>query len=86
MTNPEEVEELRTLIRRHGELTQSQRAWKVLAFWDEILPKLVKVMPKDYKRVLESLEKIKESGKSGDEAIMAAFELNARDAARVGGG
>ena len=43
-------------------------------------------MPKDYKRVLLSLRKVEEQGLSGDEAIMAAFEENARDVARVGGG
>ena len=35
-------------------------------------------MPNDYKRVLESLKKVKAQGLSGDEAIMAAFEENSR--------
>ena len=86
ITKSDEAEELRRIIRRHGELTHSPHAWRVLAFWDEILPKFVKVMPKDYRRVLESLEKVKESGISGEDAIMAAFDLNSRDASRVGGG
>ena len=43
-------------------------------------------MPKDYKRVLQSLKKVEEQGLSGDEAIMAAFEENVHDVARVGGG
>ncbi len=42
-------------------------------------------MPKDYKRVLQSMKKVVDSGLSGDQAIMAAFEENARDVARVGG-
>ena len=29
------------------------RAFKVLALWEEMAPKFVKVMPKDYKRVLQ---------------------------------
>ena len=62
------------------------RAAKVLAQWEQMVPKFVKVMPKDYKRVLQSLKRVREAGLSGDEAIMAAFEENARDAARVGGG
>ncbi len=34
-------------------------------------------MPKDYKRVLESIKRSRQSqGLSGDEAIMAAFEEN----------
>jgi glutamate synthase (ferredoxin) len=43
-------------------------------------------MPKDYKRVLESMKRVQQSGLGGDEAIMAAFEENARDVARIGGG
>jgi glutamate synthase (ferredoxin) len=51
-----------------------------------MVPKFVKVMPKDYKRVLTALKKAQESGLSGDEAMTAAFEANAQDVARVGGG
>ena len=44
------------------------------------------LLPKDYARVLQSLKKVQSQGLSGDEAIMAAFEENVRDVARVGGG
>jgi glutamate synthase (ferredoxin) len=50
-----------------------------------MLPKFVKVLPKDYKRVLEAMERAKSAGLKGDEAVMAAFEENARDLSRVGG-
>ena len=43
-------------------------------------------MPKDYKRVLQAMQRVKKSGLSGDDAIMAAFEENARDVSRIGGG
>ncbi len=81
----EEAEEIRQMIHRHSQYTRSQRAFKILALWDQMLPKFVKVMPKDYKRVLESLRKAKEAGLDGEQAVMAAFEANARDVARVGG-
>ncbi len=51
-----------------------------------LCPKFVKVLPKDYKRVLQSMKKVQSQGLSGDQAIMAAFEENIRDVARVGGG
>jgi glutamate synthase (ferredoxin) len=57
----------------------------VLDTWDKSLPKFVKVLPKDYKRVLMAMDRVIASGLSGDEAVMAAFEENARDLARVGG-
>ena len=50
-----------------------------------MVPRFVKVMPKDYKRMLECIQRAHEQGLTGDEAIMAAFEENARDLSRVGG-
>ena len=64
----------------------SQKAHKILADWKTYLPKFVKVMPRDYKRVLQAIAKAEADGLSGDEALAAAFEANTRDAARVGGG
>ena len=42
-------------------------------------------MPKDYKRMLQWLAEMEKAGLSGEEALMAAFEANARDVSRVGG-
>jgi glutamate synthase (ferredoxin) len=78
-------EELRELIERHWQHTRSGRARRLLDAWDVSVPKFVKVMPKDYQRVLACIRKAHDQGLTGDEAIMAAFEENARDLARVGG-
>ncbi len=84
--DPEEIAEVRKMIERHVEFTNSQRGAKILANWSEYLPKFVRVIPKDYQRVLESLKKVQSLGLSGEEAIMAAFLENSKDASRVGGG
>jgi glutamate synthase (ferredoxin) len=84
--DPDEIEEIWKLIQRHQACTESQLAARVLASWQNLVPKFVKVIPKDYQRVLQAMKKVKEQGLSGDEAIMAAFEENVRDVARVGGG
>jgi glutamate synthase domain-containing protein 3 len=78
--------ELRGLIERHAELTGSLKAKKLLANWDASLAKFVKVMPKDYKRVLQAIATAEAKGLSGDAALNEAFEINSRDTARVGGG
>jgi len=57
----------------------------VLDAWDDWLPKFVKVVPRDYKRMLAAIARAEEQGLVGDEAIMVAFEENARDLSRVGG-
>jgi len=78
--------ELRGLVERHAELTGSLKAKKLLANWDASLAKFVKVMPKDYKRVLQAIATAQAKGLSGDAALNEAFEINSRDLARVGGG
>ena len=82
---PEEVLSLRGMVERHVKYTQSKLGKQILDLWEEMVPKFVKVMPKDYQRVLESMERVKSAGLSGDEAVMRAFEENSRDLARVGG-
>ncbi|MFO0863149.1 MAG: glutamate synthase large subunit [Gemmataceae bacterium] len=85
LEDQEEIEQLQAMIRRHADLTRSDRAWKVLALWEEMVPKFVKVYPNDFRRVYETLKTFKAKGMSDDEAAMAAFEENSHDVARVGG-
>ena len=82
---PKEIAEVRTLIENHLKYTKSARAKYVLANWTALLPKFVKVMPKDYKRMQECIERVQLQGLTGEEAVMAAFEENSRDLSRVGG-
>jgi glutamate synthase (NADPH) large chain len=80
-----EIGEVRALVEKHLAATKSARARQVLADWKHLVPKFVKIMPKDYKRVLACLSRAHDQGLTGDEAIMAAFEENSRDTSRVGG-
>ncbi|MBN1239318.1 MAG: glutamate synthase subunit alpha, partial [Gammaproteobacteria bacterium] len=49
----EDISELRELIELHREYTGSTVAARVLDAWPEVLAQFVKVMPTDYKRVLQ---------------------------------
>jgi glutamate synthase domain-containing protein 3 len=80
-----EIEAVRQRIQKHVEWTRSELGQDVLARWDEVLPLFLKVLPRDYERMLNAFKKVEEQGLSGDEAAMAAFEENLRDLARVGG-
>ena len=80
-----DLQEVEDLLKRHAIYTHSARAWQFLALWQETAPKFVKVMPRDYRRVLESLQEAEAKGLVGDEALMFAFEANKNDAARVSG-
>jgi glutamate synthase (ferredoxin) len=81
----DEIESIKTMIFRHAEYTGSSRATEVLLGWDEWLPKFVRVIPHDYKRVLEAQMQMRESGMTQEGAEMAAFELNSRALARAAG-
>jgi glutamate synthase domain-containing protein 3 len=52
VVNESDKLDLRRLLVEHLEATGSANARRVLDNWDELLPKFVKVMPRDYKRVL----------------------------------
>jgi glutamate synthase (ferredoxin) len=78
LEDADEIEEVWKLIQRYQTYTKCQRAAKMLAEWKSFIPKFVKVMPQDYKRVLLSLKKVQSQGLSGDDAIMAAFEENVK--------
>jgi len=67
---------LKALVEKHVELTDSSLAKMMLINWQNVLPQFVKVMPTDYKRVLQALERARAAGLSGDDALNAAFEEN----------
>jgi len=78
LEDPDEIEEVWKLIHKYQTYTKCQRAARMLADWKNFSPKFVKVMPQDYKRVLQSLKRVQSQGLSGDDAIMAAFEENVK--------
>jgi glutamate synthase (ferredoxin) len=83
--NEAEAELVQAMVQKHAYYTNSDHARRILAHWDDLAPKFVKVMPKDYKRMLEALTWIEQAGLSGERAEMAAFEANKSDASRVSG-
>ncbi|NHN31932.1 glutamate synthase large subunit [Paenibacillus agricola] len=80
-----EAEELRNMIQRHETFTGSPVADRILKNWEENVWKFVKIIPKDYKRMFEAIERVKRSGLSQEEAMLVAFEENMKDLSRVGG-
>jgi glutamate synthase (ferredoxin) len=81
----EDCETIYRMIQNHADYTNSPKAVKVLANWQAFASQFVKVMPRDYKRVLQAIKNAIAAGLSGDDALNAAFEANAQDAARISG-
>ena len=73
-----EIEEVKARIQRHVNYTGSVKGKTLLDNWGEAAGRFLKVLPADYERVLNAVKKAEESGLEGDDAILAAFEENAK--------
>lgn len=49
----QDIRELKNMISKHLKFTCSQRAKTILDNWDKFLPQFIKIIPYEYKRVLE---------------------------------
>ena len=68
----EDEEFLRDQVRVHHAETNSDVAAQVLARWHDRVRHFKKVMPKDYRRVLDAARRAEEQGLDVEEAIMAS--------------
>ncbi|SEL27900.1 glutamate synthase large subunit [Nonomuraea pusilla] len=67
-----DAEFLKETVEKHFAETGSPVAKELLADWDAALARFGKIMPTDYKRVLEAAEAARIEGRDIDEAVMAA--------------
>jgi len=74
----QEIEDLKTMITTHQQKTGSPVAADMLADWDGALEKFVKVIPSDYKRMLNYIEQAREKGEyeTEEQIIDAAFDMH----------
>ena len=74
------------MVEQHLRYTGSPRAAQILDGWAEMIPRFVKIYPRDYRRMHEAMARVQQEGLTGEAAVMAAFEENAHDvAARISG-
>ena len=69
----EDITELKDMIERHVNYTKSTFGSEVLNGWPEYEGKFVKVMPRDYRKMLSAFKRVEERGLTGDEAELTAF-------------
>ena len=72
LTDDDDCHTVKTLLKKHINYTKSPIAKNILDNWDKYQSKFIKVMPRDYKRVLSAIKKAREIGVSEDEAVMEA--------------
>ena len=73
LSDAEEIGEVRTMVERHAEYTDSALAREMLAGWDRMVDRFVKVMPRDYRKILDAIDRAHEKGLEGDDATLTAF-------------
>ncbi|MDW3094046.1 MAG: glutamate synthase large subunit [Gammaproteobacteria bacterium] len=72
LVEEEDIELVKSMLTKHVEYTKSTVAKKILDDWSSYQGQFIKVMPQDYKRVLEAIKRAKAEGTSVDEAVMEA--------------
>ncbi|TCT25468.1 glutamate synthase (NADPH) large subunit [Melghiribacillus thermohalophilus] len=85
-----EIQEVKQMVQQHFRYTGSEKAASILANWNHHVQHAVKVIPKNYKQMIETIGQMKQMGLSDDEAALAAYEAsfkqpeeNTEDPARV---
>ena len=71
--NKFDQEELRKMIEKHVKATNSKKGLKVLAHFEEYLPKFKKIIPADYKELMIATASFEEQGLSKEDAQIEAF-------------
>ena len=66
-------EELKEILEKHAAHTGSGKAKEVLMHFEEYLPKFKKIIPEDYKRMLQLSSQFEEQGMTKEEAQIEAF-------------
>ena len=70
--DPADAFNVRALVERHGVETESAVAAGLLEHWDAEVLEFVKVMPRDYRRILDATRRAEAEGRSVEEAVMEA--------------
>ena len=73
LSNKYDVLELKGMIEDHVKYTNSEKGKEILDNFEEYLPKFKKIIPYDYKRMLESIAKMEEKGLNPEQAQIEAF-------------
>ncbi len=78
VTNKYDVLELKGLIEEHVACTNSLKGGRILEHFSEYLPKFKKVVPHDYRRMMNAIVQMEEKGLNSEQAQIEAFYANLR--------
>ena len=73
ITSEKEMNEIKSMITKHVEYTDSQQGKRILHDWESYANRFTKIIPAEYKHMLVNIEKAHNMGLSGHEALSYAF-------------
>ena len=76
VTEKYDVMELKEMITEHVNYTNSQKGREILDYFGDYLPKFKKIIPHDYRRMLQTIVQMEEKGLSSEQAQIEAFYKN----------
>ncbi len=79
LTNKYDILEVKGMIEEHVKATNSARGKEILANFKAYVPKFKKIIPYDYKRMLNTIVQMEEKGLSSEQATIEAFYANTRN-------
>ncbi len=65
----DEQQMVKELVEEHARRTGSVKAQRVLAEWDDLLPKLTKVLPTEYRRIIADSRSPETAGRPGESLL-----------------
>ncbi|MBU5460259.1 glutamate synthase large subunit [Anaerostipes sp. MSJ-23] len=77
VTSKYDVMEVKDMLKEHVAYTNSEKGKEILKNFGDYLPKFKKIMPNDYKKMLNLIVQMEERGLSSEQAQMEAFYMNA---------
>lgn len=75
VTDKYDVLELKEIISQHVALTNSKKGKEIVDNFSEYLPKFKKIVPYDYKKMMNTIVQMEEKGLSSEQAQIEAFNV-----------
>lgn len=73
VSNKYDVRQLKDMIEAHVKATGSEKGKEILENFKDYLPKFKKIIPHDYKNMMQQIAIMEEKGLSNEQALIEAF-------------
>ena len=79
VANKYDVRELKAMIQEYVTYTNSEKGKEILEHFGQYLPRFKRIVPHDYRRMMNTIVQMEEKGLSSEQAQIEAFYANTRE-------